>query len=138
MAKRIKKITKASKRRLVLFGALSSFIIVYFFISISLYAIKIYNLNVEKDNLKNSLTALKSNEKNLKTEIEKLQNKEYLAKYARENYQYSKDGELVIQMDNQEEIIKQKEKININTQYILYTGGCILVLVFIYILKKKK
>ena len=117
MSKNNKKITKASKRRLMLFGTLSAFIIIYFFITISIYAIKIYNLNIEKENLKNNLISLQASEKSLKTEIDKLNDKEYLAKFARENYQYSKDGELVIQMKNEEEKINQKKKINF-VQYV--------------------
>lgn len=138
MSKNNKKITKASKRRLMLFGTLSAFIIIYFFITISIYAIKIYNLNIEKENLKNNLISLQASEKSLKTEIDKLNDKEYLAKFARENYQYSKDGELVIQMKNEEEKINQKKKIALDTQYILYAGGAVLFLVFVYILRKKK
>ena len=37
-------------------------------------------------------------EDNLKTEINKLQDEEYVARYAREKYLYSKDGELIIKI----------------------------------------
>ena len=35
----------------------------------------------------------------LKSEINKLQDKEYVARYAREKLLYSKDGEIIIKMD---------------------------------------
>ena len=44
---------------------------------------------------KDSLTE----EENLKEEINKLQDPEYMAKYAREKYLYSKDDEIVIKIE---------------------------------------
>jgi len=44
--------------------------------------------------------------KDLKNEINKLQDKDYVARYARENYLYTKDGEYVIKVDTEE----KKEK----------------------------
>ncbi len=38
-------------------------------------------------------------EENLKDEINKLQDPEYMAKYAREKYLYSKDDEIVIKIE---------------------------------------
>ena len=40
-------------------------------------------------------------EENLKDEINKLQDPEYMAKYAREKYLYSKNGEIIIKIEDQ-------------------------------------
>jgi cell division protein FtsB len=38
-------------------------------------------------------------EENLKEEINRLQDPEYMAKYAREKYLYSKNGEIIIKIE---------------------------------------
>ena len=48
-----------------------------------------------EDNYKKAL----SEEESLKEEINKLQDPEYMAKYAREKYLYSKDDEIVIKIE---------------------------------------
>ncbi len=46
---------------------------------------------------------LKQNEDNLETEVVRLRDPEYVAKYAREKYKYSKDGEIIIDLYELEE-----------------------------------
>ncbi len=134
-----KKVSKSSKRRLLIFGSFSIIMIVYFFMTLSIYGIKIYNLKVEEKNLKSELNDMEAKENNLKTEIEKLKDDEYLAKYARENFQYSKEGELVFQLkEDDEENKKQIEKINIDTNYILIGGTTVIAIVILYTLKKHR
>lgn len=132
-----KKITKASKRRLVFFGTISVGIIAYFAISLAYYTVNIYQLKQEEKELTENLNVLKSDEKSLKTEIEKLKDPEYLARYARENFLYSKNGEIVIQL--------QSESENTNTQMeeqnyfpVIFIGSIILLLVIGYTIKKGK
>ena len=134
-----KKVSKYSKRRLLIFGSFSIIMIVYFFMTLSIYGIKIYNLKVEEKNLKSELNDMEAKENNLKNEIEKLKDDEYLAKYARENFQYSKEGELVFQLkEDDEETKKQIEKINIDTNYILIGGTTVIAIVILYTLKKHR
>lgn len=132
-----KKITKQSKRRLLIFGSISILIIIYFFISLSYYSVYIYKLKNEETNLTNDLNDLKHDEKLLKTELEKLQDPDYLARYARENYDYTKDGEYVIKINKEEkeEKIKEKSDIEIYRKYI-YIGSTIVLLFIIYIFYK--
>ena len=49
--KRKRKVVKAAKRRLVFFGTLSIAIIVYFFVTLATYTIRIVELNQEKKEL---------------------------------------------------------------------------------------
>lgn len=132
-----KKISKASKRRLVVFGTISVFIIFYFLFSAGYYTYRIYTLKTQEKNLNNRLTELEKQEKILSTDMEKLKDPEYLAKYAREAYSYSKDDEIIIQSVKEKEIDKQDEiKFSLNDKYIL--GSCITIigLIIIYIIIK--
>lgn len=132
-----KRITKASKRRLVFFGTISFVMIVYFFASFTYYAVNIYQLQQQEKALKQDLNILKADEKNLKTEIEKLKDPEYLARYARENFLYSKDGEIVIklQQDKPKASAKVEEK---DYTYIIFIGSMILLFIVGYTVKKGK
>ncbi len=133
-----KKVTKASKRRLLCFGVISIFVMVYFFISLSYYAYNIYSLQNEQENLEQQLITLQKNEQDLKIEIEKLKDPDYLARYARENYSYSKDGELVIKLNKTVEKAKQaQEKFDFNF-YLFCGGGVILFFIILYVIRKKK
>lgn len=138
MAKR--KITKQSKRRLLLFGTLSIILIAYFIVSLSYYTLNIYKLKKEEKELTTNLEDLKHDEKLLKTEIEKLQDKDYLARYARENYAYSKDGELVIKIQKTEEKKEEKKKIEIDLtdNKFIICGVVISILIIVHIIKKRK
>ena len=52
----------------------------------------------EADELEKRIAALSLEEEELNNEITKLQDKDYLARYAREKYFYSKNGELIIRI----------------------------------------
>lgn len=60
---------------------------------------KINEKNDEKKDLTNKLEELKEQEKILSDDVEKLKNPEYAARYAREKYLYSKDGEKILKID---------------------------------------
>ena len=65
--------------------------------------IKIHNTKVEISNLKEKYEKLLSDEDKLNEDVVKLQDSEYAAKYAREKYLYTKDGELIIDLSKNEE-----------------------------------
>lgn len=135
-----RRITKASKRRLTIFGTVSVIAIVYFIISLIYSFYSIYDLSMQKKELENTYLALQEEAENLKIDIEKLNDEKYLADYARENYLYSKDDEYIIQI---EEIIETKEEIDtldtiIDKNYILIGLSFLILLIFIYILFKGK
>ena len=96
MAKRIK--NKKSIKRLFLLGFSSVAIIVVTTITIGKYWIEIYNKYQEKKELKKELIALKDQEDELKVDASKLQDPDYIARYAREKYSYSKDGEIILRI----------------------------------------
>lgn len=103
--------------------------------------ITINNLNEEKVKKEEEYEKLQEESEYLKNEIVKLNDPEYLAKYARENYDYSKDGELVIKIDKNEEI-KETTKIVSNereVKNIFYIAiGLFIIISFVFIISLKK
>ena len=134
MAKR-RRISKASKRRLMIFGLISLAIIIYSFISLGTYTFKIFTLTNEKKKLENELIEMKESEEDLTNEIDRLKDPDYLARYARENYSYSKDGEYIIKIDEEEKKEETLESIPYK-KYTMYIGISIIALILIYVLKK--
>lgn len=138
-----RKLSKTKKKRLVVFGTLSLIIIGYFIFSLGYNLYQLWNLKKENANLKEQLTEEKRQGKILRAEIEKLQDPEYIAAYARENYSYSKTGERIIKISGEKEKNKSEKEeelfdVNIDYNYIIYGGIGVLLLVFIYIILKKK
>ena len=143
-----KKIPKASKKRLLVFGTLSIIIIIYFLFQLLFYTYRIYNLKREQGKLQKNYTSLKKEEKELRNEIDKLQDSDYIARYARENYSYSKNGEYIIKLADSEEkkdddvsftqyIINKISNINIDYLYIIYGTITIIVIIIVVTSKKK-
>lgn len=132
-----KKQSKLS-RRLFLFVPISIICIGYFVINVSYYAFRIYKLKNDVVQLNSSFDNLKYEESLLSTEIEKLKDPDYLARYARENYLYSKDGELIIKINTSEEEKITDSVDSTKYKYFLYGGGFVLFLIILHILKKSK
>lgn len=98
MAKRDK---KKRKRRIFLLGFSSVFIICTMTFTIGKYWIEIIDKYQEKKNLDKELIQLREKEEKLKVDANKLQNPDYVARYAREKYLYSKEGEYILQIPDE-------------------------------------
>lgn len=61
-------------------------------------SIQIYNKQKEKKEFLTMLENLKEKEEELNSVVTKLSNPDYVARYAREKYLYSKDGEIIIRI----------------------------------------
>lgn len=70
--------------------------------SVSKVIFQIYDKYNEASELEVKLADLKDNEEKLESEINRLQDPEYLARYAREKYFYSKENELIIRIPEKE------------------------------------
>ena len=94
------KISKKAKLRILLFfiifGGIIGSLSYSFFSNVG----KMIEINNEKHELQNKLVSLKDEEEVLNSDIKKLEDPEYVARYAREKYLYSKDGELIIRIPN--------------------------------------
>ena len=133
-----KKFSRTSKRRLAFFGTLSLIVIGYAVFSFVYYSVNLLKAKNENINLENKLKSLQNDEENLKIEIQKLKDPEYIAHYARENYSYSKDGEYIIKLDSSNKNEKQEKKENNNYIYYVVIGCCFIIIVTVLLNKKKK
>lgn len=91
-----KGVTKKEKRRLTLIILTFIFIITFMCINIFPDWLKIMANKKELTILQTSYKELLDNEEALKAEVQKLQNPEYLERYAKEKFLYTKDREIII------------------------------------------
>ncbi len=89
---------KKTKRRIIFLGLGSFIIIIVTTFSIGRYWVEILAKYQEKKQLEKKLTSLKEKEEALKVDADKLQDPDYIARYAREKYLYSKDGEFILRL----------------------------------------
>ena len=117
----------------MIFGVISIAAIGYFFVTLFSYTYNYISLRAEEKKLQNELVALQDEKANLKIEIEKLNDPEYVARYAKENFLYSADGEYVIKIETneQEQMINNAD--NNITQFFLI--GLLVVLFLVFIIK---
>ena len=94
-----RKLSKRERRRMVLTSIICVFIIGLSIISSIGNVFKIVNKTKEKEALIKRLEEKKEEEKILSDDVEKLKNPEYAARYAREKYLYSKNGEKILKID---------------------------------------
>ena len=99
MAKRHKKKKKIGP---ILLLCLSFAIIIFTTFTIFKYWTEIYSKYKEKGELKKELASLKDKEEELESDVNKLQDSDYVARYAREKYFYSKDGEYILKIPEDE------------------------------------
>ncbi len=90
------------KRRMLILGLGSIAIILIMTLTIGKYWIEIYDKYQEKKQLDKKLIALKEEEDKLKVDADKLQDPDYIARYAREKYLYSKDGEFILKIPEED------------------------------------
>lgn len=101
MATNTKKSKMKWKYRLCLFVPVCSFVLITVFASIGSYWIQITQKYEEKKQLGAELIALKEKESELKVDVERLEDPDYVARYAREKYMYSKEGEIILRLPNE-------------------------------------
>ena len=104
MKKRTKKVTmKKNAKRLLVFGFFSFAVILFVLVTIYNIVNQIVDKYKEAQDLEEKMADLNEQEEDLNNEIKKLQDSDYLARYAREKYYYSKDGELIIRIPDSPE-----------------------------------
>lgn len=89
---------KKKLKRMLFLGMSSIAIIIGTTYTIGKYWVEIYDKYQEKKELKKKLVTLKEKEDELKVDASKLQDPDYIARYAREKYSYSKDGEIILRI----------------------------------------
>lgn len=133
------KISMQAKRRMLLFGPICIFVVILFLVNVTSYIKTIYSLENETNKLNKLYDELVAEGENLDLEIDKLQDPEYLAKFARENYDYSKAGELIIKINKTNEEVDELNKKEYNGKIVLIIMSFVLLfMIFIYIFAKSK
>mgnify|MGYP000396038128 FL=1 len=94
----MKKVTKKDRRRITLLIIIFIPLLTIFVSNMFSYWSQIYSNIKEKRELELLYREILEEEETLKSEIVKLQDDEYVARYAREKYLYSKDGEIIIKI----------------------------------------
>lgn len=94
----MKKVSKQSKRRLFLLTVLLAAVTTLLVTSVFQDWVQIFKNKEEEKALSVKLQTLFEEEKSLNAEVTKLQDPEYVARYAREKYLYSKPGEIIIRI----------------------------------------
>lgn len=96
-----KKKKKASKHKIKFFFAFLVFAGITIVLGYNLFSniMTINKMKIEKKELKEKIVSLEEEKKVLESDIKKLEDSDYIAKYVREKYFYSKDGELILRMD---------------------------------------
>lgn len=135
-------LSKVQKTRLRIFGTISVLVVLYFVVSLFSNIYTIFSLTNQKNKLETQYEELQEEAEYLKKDIEKLNDNEYLASYAREKYLYSKDGEYIIQLEEeqketQEEMDALESLLNTvkNRTYIVVL---IIVLFLVYLIFHSK
>ena len=72
------------------------------FITVGSYWTKILAKYQEKQELEKEIVVLKEKEEELKVDVERLEDPDYVARFARERYMYSKDGEIILRLPDEE------------------------------------
>ena len=93
-----RKLTKKSKRRVLLISIVTITLISLILVNMFSVWKQLLIKRQEKVFYAEELKKLQEEEAYLKVEVEKLQDPDYVARYAREQYLYSKDGELNIRI----------------------------------------
>ena len=95
-----KKIKKTKKRtlRFFVFGLSCVFLLCVIFITFTKLWGQIYEKYKEKRELETKLKNLKEKEKDLSVDVEKMKDPEYIGRYLREKFFYSKDGEYILRI----------------------------------------
>lgn len=101
MASKRKIKAKKQSFRIVIFGSVCLIIISGLLTTIANVWIEIYAKYKEKKELEDKILFLKQEEEELSIDVERLQDPEYVARYLREKYFYSKNGEYIIRIPEQ-------------------------------------
>ena len=102
---------KKKRKVLLLFPVFIFFILVVVLISTVFEDLLVVRRNIKQTSeLKERYNLLKEEEESLNVEIAKLQDPDYIARYAREKYMYSKEGEVILRIIDKEEFVEPEEE----------------------------
>ena len=97
-----KKKTTKLKYRMCLFVPVCLLLLMTIFATIGSYWLQITAKYQEKKQLEEQILALKEKAESLRVDVERLEDPDYVARYAREKYMYSKYGEIILRLPDDE------------------------------------
>ncbi len=133
----MKKVSKNFKRRVIVLGTISVIAIFSCLLTLGTYIYDYFSLSNESNELENELLQLEEDKDVLKNDIIKLQNPEYIVRYAKEKFLYSENGEYVLKLDEYT-TVEELETNDDYLQYIFYIGLGVLVVIILFIQRKKR
>jgi len=98
----VKKKNSKARCRLCLFIPICAVVLITIFASIGSYWLQITEKYQEKKQLEAEIIALKEKEEELRVSVNRLEDPDYVARYAREKYMYSKEGEIILRLPDEE------------------------------------
>lgn len=93
-----KRKVKKAKVRIFVFLPICLVVLGAIFVMVGNYWVEILAKYQEKSALEEQIIALKEKEEELKVEVDRLEDPDYVARFAREKYMYSKDGEIILRL----------------------------------------
>ncbi len=97
-----KRVKKLFRTRMLLFVPVCITLILVLVITIGKYWVNIAAKYKENYELERTLDSLKEKEVSLEVDVAKLQDPDYIGRYAREKFFYSKEGEISFQLPTDE------------------------------------
>lgn len=91
--------TKKEKKRMFFISSVIIVLLISLVNSVTKDWVKIMENKSKIDSLNKEYNELLNDEEKLVSEVTKLQDDEYIARYAKEKYMYSADGETIIRMN---------------------------------------
>lgn len=92
--------TKKEKKRLFIISSLIVILMVMLVQSVAKDWTKIMDNNKQIKQLTEEYNELLAEEEKLESDVTKLQDSDYIARYAKEKFLYSEDGDMIIRMDD--------------------------------------
>ena len=92
--------TKKEKKRLFIISSLIVSLMVMVVQSVAKEWTKIMDNNKQIKQLTEEYNELLAEEEKLESDVTKLQDSDYIARYAKEKFLYSEDGDMIIRMDD--------------------------------------
>ncbi len=92
--------TKKEKKRLFIISSLIVILMVMLVQSVAKDWTKIMDNNKQIKQLTEEYNELLAEEEKLESDVTKLQDSDYIARYAKEKFLYSEDGDTIIRMDD--------------------------------------
>lgn len=97
--KKVKKLSRFAKCRIFFTIIVSLVIISALGYNCFNNVMMIMKIKDDKESLEEKLVSLDSEKESLELDIKRLEDPDYIAKYVREKYFYSKDGEIILKFD---------------------------------------